>query len=94
MGTLFYEEQFLTDLSVCVLAVKERHKSTLQFASAGCSRTAMIHSTANSPSIAFRHLPPNSARISYDIEGALFISAQLSTDAVSAIRKAWVLIRP
>ena len=30
------------------------------------------------PSIAFRHLPPNSCRISYATEGALFISAQLS----------------
>ena len=76
MGTLFCEEQFLTDLSACVLAVKERHKDTLQFVSVGCARTAMIHSTTNSPSIAFRHLPPNSARISYDIEGALFISQE------------------
>ena len=32
------------------------------------------------------HLPPNS-------EGARFISAQLSTDAVSALRKVRVLIR-
>ena len=47
----------------------------------------------HTPSIAFRHLPPNSARFSYAIEGALFISAQLSTDAVSALRKIWVLIR-
>ena len=30
--------------------------------------------------IAFRHLPPNSARFGYATEGALFISAQLSTD--------------
>ena len=45
------------------------------------------------PSIAFRHLPPNSARFSYATEEALFISAQLSTDAVSALRKDWVLIR-
>ena len=35
----------------------------------------------------FRHLPPNSAT-----EGALFISAQLSSDAVSALRKVRVLI--
>ena len=35
--------------------------------------------------IAFRHLPPNSARFSYAPEGALFISAQLSSDAVSAL---------
>ena len=37
----------------------------------------------HTPSIAFWHLPPNSARFSYATEGALFISAQLSTDAVS-----------
>ena len=35
------------------------------------------------PSLAFRHPPPNSARFSYATEGALFISAQLSTDANS-----------
>ena len=46
---------------------------------------------AHTPSIAFRHLPPNSARFSYATEGALFISAQLSTDAVSALQKVWVL---
>ena len=43
-------------------------------------------------SVAFRHLPPNSARFGYATEWALFISAQLSTDAVSALRKVWVLI--
>ena len=43
-------------------------------------------------STAFRHLPPNSARFSYATEGTLFISAQLSTDAVSALRKVWVLL--
>ena len=36
--------------------------------------------------------PPNSARFSYATEGALFISAQLSSDAVSALRKVRVLI--
>ena len=41
-------------------------------------------------SITFRHLPPNSARIVYTIEAALLVSAQLSTDATSAPRKAWV----
>ena len=46
----------------------------------------------HTPSIAFRHLPPISARFSYATEGALFISVQLSTDAVSALRKVWVLI--
>ena len=32
------------------------------------------------------------AGFGYATEGALFISAQLSTDAVSALRKVWVLI--
>ena len=53
------------------------------FLGPGCGHT---------PSIAFRHLPPNSAKFVYATEGALFISAQLSTDAVSALRKVWVLI--
>ena len=39
----------------------------------------------HTPSIAFRHLPPNSARFSYATEGALFVSVQLSTDVVSAL---------
>ena len=34
----------------------------------------------HTPSTAFRHLPPNSARIGYATEGALFISAQTETD--------------
>ena len=43
--------------------------------------------------IAFRHLPPNSARFSYITEGVFFISTQLSTDAVSPLQKVRVLIR-
>ena len=46
----------------------------------------------HTPSIAFRHLPADSARFSYATDGALFISAQLSSDAVSALRKVRVLI--
>ena len=42
------------------------------------------HCSTHTPSTAFRHLPSNFARFSYATEGALFISAQLSTDAVSA----------
>ena len=41
----------------------------------------------------FWHLPPNSARFGYATEGVLFITAPLSTDAVSALRKVRVLIR-
>ena len=54
--------------------------------------TSSLHHPFHTPSIAFRHLPPNSARFGYATEGALFISPQLSTDAVSALRKVWVLI--
>ena len=43
-------------------------------------------------SIAFWHLAPYSCRVGYVTEWALLISAQLSTDGVSALRKVWVLI--
>ena len=43
---------------------------------------------AHTPGIAFRHLPPNSARFGYATEGSLFTSVQLSNDAVSNLRKA------
>ena len=49
------------------------------------------HFKSHTTTIAFRHLPPNSTRFSYATEGALFISAQLSSDAVSALRKVRVL---
>ena len=39
-----------------------------------------------------KHLLPHSARFGYATEGALFISAQLSTDVVSALWKVQVLI--
>jgi len=47
----------------------------------------------HTPSIFFRHVLPNSARIRYTTEGALNISAQLSTDADGALRSVWLLIR-
>ena len=55
--------------------------------------TVLLVPRPHTPSAAFRHLPPNSARFGYATEGALFVSAQLSTDAVSALRKVWVLIK-
>ena len=64
-------------LSVCCLSCSSFHR----------------YFSSHTPSIAFRHLPPNSARIGYTTAGALFISAQLSTDAVNALRKVWVLIK-
>ena len=48
--------------------------------------------STHTPSTAFRHLPPNSARFSYATVGVLFISAQLSSDTVSALLKVRVLI--
>ena len=51
-----------------------------------------VQELTRTPSMPFRHLHPNSARFSYATEGALFISAQLSTDAVSALQKVRVLI--
>ena len=48
----------------------------------------------HTPNTVFRHLPPDSARFSYATEGALFISAQLSSDAVSALRKVPVPLAP
>ena len=50
------------------------------------------HTVLHTPSIAFRHLPPNYARFSDATKGELFISVQPSTDAVSALRNVWVLI--
>ena len=52
-----------------------------------------ITQQTHTPSVALRRLPPNSARVGYATEGAVFIPAQLSSDAVSALRKVWVLIR-
>ena len=59
----------------------------------GCWPSFWASYDSHTPSIAFRHLPPNSARFGYATEEALFISAQLSSDAVSALRKVRVLIR-
>ena len=64
--------------------------SFLQGAGKQCSECAS--SPSLSGTLAFRHPPPNSARFSYATEGVLFISAQLSSDAVSALRKVRVLI--
>ena len=55
-------------------------------------RGVVVGGRGHTPSVAFRHLPPNSDGFNYATEGALFISAQLSSDAVSALRKVRVLI--
>ena len=57
--------------------------------------SAKIEGHSHTSSIAFRYLPPNSARTAYATEGpySVVISTQLSTDAVSALRKFQVLTR-
>ena len=56
----------------------------------GLNASDVSHHT---PSLAFRHLPPNSARSGYVTEGALFISVQLPADAVRELRKVQVVVR-
>ena len=96
------EETFTTDSLIAGLAhLKGRGFESLQewrenFLVQGQLSVLILISVlvlrTHTPSIAFRNLPPNSARFSYATEGALFISAQLSSDAVSALRKVRVLI--
>ena len=54
--------------------------------------TQTLKLTWHTPNIASPHPPPNSSRFSYATEGVLFISAQLSSDAVSALRMVRVRI--
>ena len=42
--------------------------------------TEIKSAPSDARSIAFRHLPPHSARFGYATEGTLFISAQLSVE--------------
>ena len=56
-------------------------------------RSHLCQYCGHTPSVTFWHLPPNSARFGYAIDGPLFTSAQLTTDTVSALGKVWVLIR-
>ena len=57
-----------------------------------CLRSDWFCRLTRTPSTAFWHLPPNSARFSYTTEGAFSISMQLFSDAVSALRKVLVLM--
>ena len=84
---------FLQTLPDLVTSLKGHSLSPRSCPHWRCQRPPKGLGTNHIPSIAFRHLPPNSARFSYATEGALFISAQLSNDAVSALRKVRVLIK-
>ena len=57
----------------------------IQAVTDACSPLDVVRTTLQDS--LFRHLPPYSARFRYATEEALFISAQLSTDAVSTLRK-------
>ena len=59
-------------------ATRQREKVGLAAITSCCNPTHTLSTT-------FRHLPPNSDRCGYAAEVALFISVQLSTDAVSAL---------
>ena len=63
--------------SECALHPNSKQWFTTYFPESDVRSVPCTHT----PSIAFRHLPPNSARFSYATEGALFISAQRSSDA-------------
>ena len=71
-------------------------KGTFRPSSDPPSMSAVRHTYVTrtpTPSLAFRHLPPNSARIGYATEEAFFISAQLSTDTVRTVQMVLVLTR-
>ena len=65
--------------------------SSCNFPGRPTSQTNTDHH-AHTLSITFQHLPQNSARIGYTTEEALFISVQVSTDAVSTLWKVLKLV--
>ena len=85
-------EGYLTKMPHTMCPLQFCNLSTITAVVGGRVEFGKSQKWIHTPSIAFRHLPPNSARFGYDTEGALFISAQLSTDAVSALPKVGVLI--
>ena len=87
-----YRFPFLQTLPDLVTSLKRHSLSPRSCLSTRSAPSETFGYYNHTPSIAFRYLPPNSARFSYATEGVLFISAQLSTEAVSALRKVRVLI--
>ena len=70
----------------------------MQAATVACAKQLDLHRGQKNDytaeeSYSEHYIPLNSARSGYATEGALFISAQLSTDTVSALQMFWVLIR-
>ena len=90
---LFSTQSFRRALTAAVDSCAEIKCTCPSSSGRVCRNVPQSEASIYTPSIAFRHLPPDSARIGYATEGALFISAQLSTDAVGTPRKVWVLIR-
>ena len=81
------------DVCVCVcVCVCECVCVCMRAGVCACVQVCVCVCVCHTPSIAFQHLPPNSARFGYATEGGLFISAQLSTDMVSTPREVRVLI--
>ena len=87
-----FGEQTLRPIKNGLYATEGAFLISAQLSTDGVNALRKVCVLANhTPSIAFRYLPPNSARIGYATKGALFISAQLSTYGVNALRKIWVL---
>ena len=80
--------QSAVDFDVAQGATTPRKPLRFFIAWLNCDRgVSSVSAAAHAPTIAFWHLPANSARTGYATEQALFFSAQLSADAVSAFRK-------
>ena len=82
-------DQYVTNCTYCWCGNRDQHVTNCTYCwlRTETSTLPVAHTVGHTPSTAFRHLPPNSARFSYATEGALFLSAQLSSDAASALRK-------
>ena len=70
----------------------------MQAATVACAKQLDLHRGQKNDytaeeSYSEHYIPLNSARSGYATEGELFISAQLSTDTLSALQMFWVLIR-
>ena len=82
-------DQYVTNCTYCWCGNRDQYVTNCTNCWLGTETSTLpiAHTVGHTPSTAFRHLPPNSARFSYATEGALFLSAQLSSDAASALRK-------
>ena len=85
MGFNFKDEKCTQTLHLCPdMAELMRLFAVLLSDPISCGSTG-IQRVLHPPSLTFQHLLPNSARIYYTTEGALFISMHLSTETASTL---------